>query len=591
MTNQNPVLAANAMVFSHLFHKGKFTVPWHQRRYDWGKESVSILLKDIDEAITEDRKCYFLGSIMLVNNEQNNWEINDGQQRMVTFSLICAYFCRRFQETNSTLYETLALRILFQLSINSTESLSNADNLTPRLNPPKDDQSRYHLMIRGRNIGSNGKLTTAWRELESYFSGMDLSKAKKYFEFLINKVEVACLYIPKSIDPNSVYETINSRGKPLEDFDLIRNYLYSHFNSSKESNRRDTLHGNLERARNQLRGDTRAAEYTRCYLQCNYGFLPKKTFYHEVKNHISSGAIGNDGFPTYVYNLVDELTQSDRVELFRVISNPNTADQFIDQFLKDSSQLGKKRNLTVFLQELQIYTVAKPILFALLLRYITQQIGKSEKKKIAKSIHRNIKNINAFVMRTAFVAPKFESSHYESEFSDIARKIMSETNVYNIQIMDDLKECDSTFNIISDAKFIERIQNIELRDKRRIKRFLGSLNSEIQTDGDLIRVDKCTIEHILPQSSVHWSGWNEFIGEDPAEWVHRIGNLTLLGEQDNKPGDKYNHDFFSKKGIFEGSALELNKDIATDYTDWSPDTITKRQNKLALLAAKVWSFG
>ena len=66
----SPVIGAKSIVFSKLFYAGKFEVPWYQRRYDWRKEDVSELLHDIDEAMKEKRKCYFLGTIMLVEKRE-----------------------------------------------------------------------------------------------------------------------------------------------------------------------------------------------------------------------------------------------------------------------------------------------------------------------------------------------------------------------------------------------------------------------------------------------------------------------------------------------------------------------------------------
>ena len=626
------VIDSKPLVFSRLFQQGQFTVPWHQRRYDWKKDDVSDLLRDIDEAISENRRCYFLGAIMLVDKGNNYWEINDGQQRMVTFSLICTLFCQRFHEENKTHLEALALRILFDLNEFSTEYLSSADNLTPRLTPPRDDRSRYNLMIRGRSIGANGNLTVAWHEIDNFVAGMEIEKVEIFFRFLIEKVEIACLYIPDDIDPNSVYETINCRGKQLEDLDLVRNYLYSYFNSNEEKNRRDTIHSNLENARNQLRDDTKAADYTRCYFQCRYGHLPKTRFYRKVRQHIGSNAsnIPPPGIPaTYVYDLVCEFAEKDRVELFRVISNPKTATEFLTQFLKDSNSTRSKRNLSVFLWELQTYKVAQPILFALLVPYI-KETNSAHKKKLAKFIHGRIKDVNSFIMRTAFVSRKFEPSHFESEFSDLARQITSAITIYDINIMDHLKEYDTTYNVIDDTKFVDEIVDMDIRDTRKAKRFLIGLNSyqqtdgdiinviddtkfvdEIvdmdirdtrkakrfliglnsyqQTDGDIINVNKSTVEHILPKAKEHWPGWHNFQQKNPADWVYRIGNLTLLGENDNKPGKAFNKDFITKKDIFINSVFTLTKNISK-YSDWSPDTINERQEELALLAAKVWAF-
>ena len=461
----SPVIDAKSTIFSKLFYTGKFEVPWYQRRYDWRKEQVSELLHDIDEAMREGRKCYFLGTIMLVEKgkRKQRWKINDGQQRMVTFSLICARLSRIFQEGSEQRYEGHALRVSFCLDENHTKRLSEADELEPRLTPPRNDKARYNLLIRGETIGTNGKLTEAWQLIDQFISGMELKECKKFMDFLLNKVEVACLYIPDAVDPNSVFETINCRGKPLDDLDLIRNYLYSYFNAEEQKPQRKTVYHNLESVREYLKYDKKATEYARCYFQCKYGFLRKDNFYRETRNKIRSmaGSIStkNKKSVGYIYDLVSEFSLSERVELFKVITNPSITDtdtnSFIQGFQTQSSTNNKKRNLLVFLKELQTYKITQPIVFALLNCYIKETDG-GKKRGLAKRIHTNLKCVTSFVMRTAFVAPKFEPSHFESEFSDLAKNILSAKSLYDIKVMDVLKGCDSTYGIINDDRFIEK---------------------------------------------------------------------------------------------------------------------------------------
>lgn len=592
MTASNPtgtVIDTKPMIFSHLFHTGRFEVPWHQRRYDWTKEHVWELLHDIDEAVREKRKCYFLGAIMLLRKDERVWEINDGQQRMVTFSLICACLSRLFHNANEQIHENNALRVSFDIDINSTARLYDTGDHDPRLTPPRDDKTRYNLMIRGESIGTNGKLTDAWVEIDRFFEGMSIEQYKQFMDFSLNQIEVACLYIPDDVDPNSVYETLNCRGKQLEDLDLIRNYLYSYFNATEEQTRRDTVHDTLENMRTQLRTDARAGEYARCYFQCRYGFLPKKSFYRKTRDTIRSMA--NPKNPANdIYDLVSELTLKDRVSLFETIANPKATDSVIENFRKHSktNNKRKKRNLSAFLWELKTYKVAQPMVFALLSHYVME--SDMEKKRLAKRIHDDLNRITSFIMRTAFVAPKFEPSHFESEFSNLAKKIMSTPKLDEIDIMGRLKEFDGTYGIIDDNKFIDKMKVIEMRDARRRKRFLLGVNHSIQRDSSLLNETQCTVEHILPQSGEHWQGWHNFEEHNPEDWVHRLGNQTLLGQEDNKPGRDDNRDFSRKKEVFGRSAIALTRELL-DQEDWSPDAITARQERLAKIAAKkVWAF-
>ena len=43
---------------------------------------------------------------------------------------------------------------------------------------------------------------------------MELEQAQRFFDFIMNRLEVACLHVPRSIDPNAVFETLNARGRP-----------------------------------------------------------------------------------------------------------------------------------------------------------------------------------------------------------------------------------------------------------------------------------------------------------------------------------------------------------------------------------------
>ena len=594
-TGRPTVIESRSVTFFRLFCEGRFRVPWHQRRYDWKPDHVQELLRDLDEAFSADRQCYFLGMVIFVESAESaprQWHINDGQQRMVTLSLICACLRRLFTDHSDSLSEHRALRILFDVDESSTDVLENIDRQSSRIIPPSDDKIVYNQMIRGRSIGANGKLTLAWRQIEAFVLGMGIGKAQQFFSFLCQKLELACLYIPDSVDPNSVYETINCRGKRLDDLDLIRNHLYSYFNADDDEERRRAVNRNLdEKIYEHLRDNARFTDYARCYFQSRHGFLKKSTFYRETRDHIRSGAERHERTgktrSDYVFSLIDDLSRREQIELFRTVAEPNRKDSFVEEFTRSSGQAAAKRNAFTFLKELQTYKVAQPLLFALLMRYVNETEA-AHRRNLAKWIHVRLKHITSFVMRTAFVAPKFEPSHFESEFSNLAQRVMSSRNLRDVDVDGCLRGCDD-HGIISDKKFKAKMCQIEMRDAKKIKRFLFGVNCHVQTDSDLVRESRCTIEHVLPKAQHHWANWHGFQNENPDEWIHRIGNLTLLGRQDNKPSDADNQDFAAKKSICSRSAISITRDIGT-CDGWSPREIEKRQKQLAGHAARVWSF-
>jgi uncharacterized protein with ParB-like and HNH nuclease domain len=80
-----------AKVFSDDF---AFTIPNYQRPYAWTTEEAGELLEDLLIAINGDNKSvddlnpYFLGSVVLIKGERPDSQIVDGQQRLVTLSIL-----------------------------------------------------------------------------------------------------------------------------------------------------------------------------------------------------------------------------------------------------------------------------------------------------------------------------------------------------------------------------------------------------------------------------------------------------------------------------------------------------------------------
>ena len=583
------VVTSEATLLSQLLYKGKLEVPWHQRQYDWSRENVNELLIDLDEAFRENRESYFLGAMVLVEKSDWTWEINDGQQRIVTYSLICARLARMFANGVDPQRESIALRNLFDLSTDHTESLSQSDKLEPRISPPQDNRVNYRLLLRGHNIGTNGKLTTAWNEIDRHFLPVDVEKAKQFFDFVVRKLEVVCISVPRRIDPNSVFETLNARGKALEDFDLIRNHIYSFFNDDSEQQRRDIVHEGLERLRGHFREGTRTMEYTRCFLQCEYGYLPKDQLYRETKMRIkrqierSPDNLGAD----YVYLLATKFTEAESAAVFNSITSPREDDTIISRFNRDARTSTASRNAYYFLHDLKHYKVTQPIVFALLVRYLRELDGR-KRIALARRAHIYLKALTSFVMRTAFVTQKFEPSEFESGFSALAHDIMGADSFDAVPFATTLWDSDKN-DVFHDCNFIEHMKQVAIRENGKAKRFLLGLVHYQQDDFNIISENKYTVEHVLPTSPEHLDGWTHFDLKEHKDNIHLLGNLTLLSDRDNKPGATYNQSFEKKKTIFEASLIEMTN-VISRVTDWSPVEIQKRQIELARLACEVWDF-
>jgi uncharacterized protein with ParB-like and HNH nuclease domain len=84
------MIHADLIGIGKLLKNSRFAVPSHQRPYAWQEEQVRELYRDITDAKNRTTEEYFLGTIVLANAPEGRQSIIDGQQRLVTVSVLIA---------------------------------------------------------------------------------------------------------------------------------------------------------------------------------------------------------------------------------------------------------------------------------------------------------------------------------------------------------------------------------------------------------------------------------------------------------------------------------------------------------------------
>ena len=96
---------------------------------------------------------------------------------------------------------------------------------------------------------------------------------------------------------------------------------------------------------------------------------------------------------------------------------------------------------------------------------------------------------------------------------------------------------------------------------------------------------QCAIHKTLNGVPEEWEIF--FKPEEQDMFVYRLGNYTLLEVKKNV--DCGIRVYEEKKEIYSTSAYKLTKD-EINYTEWTPKTLSRRQEKLANIAAAVWKI-
>jgi hypothetical protein len=192
--------------------------------------------------------------------------------------------------------------------------------------------------------------------------------------------------------------------------------------------------------------------------------------------------------------------------------------------------------------------------------------------------------LESYVFRRAICAA--QTRGYWNRFSAIAHRLPQEGTLLRLKV--ELARQPSAHRFISDAEFRTELLQKPIYGMRICYFMLDRLeNHETKEPTD---TSAYTVEHILPQNENLPKDWKETLGEEwadlQAEWVHRLGNLTLTGYN----ATYSDRPFATKKSIeggFADSSVRLNK-FVREQDAWGIAQIKERGQMLAERALNIW---
>jgi hypothetical protein len=139
----------------------------------------------------------------------------------------------------------------------------------------------------------------------------------------------------------------------------------------------------------------------------------------------------------------------------------------------------------------------------------------------------------------------------------------------------------------TDQEFRSAFETARVSNAKLARYYLRSMELTAQSEAEPYFIPQndqqiINLEHILPKKpEEHWPNWTE---EDVRLYTTRLGNLALLRASDNS---KLKSEAFSEKKVYAACPYELTSQVA-GLDEWTRDTITQRQKKLAQIAVKTW---
>ena len=234
-----------------------YEVPIYQRPYTWSTSEVTCLLDDLFSAYgdMQENDVYFTGQLFLRKKSKGSdgvkdkYEVVDGQQRLTTFSmmLISILSIAKKRGFNDNEKEISDLRSFLWKYSRTTREYNKKERLITLSSIDKDvfefifDEAFgnakgiintiLHYTIKcetERNLIEMFRKVYDRIEKEIPDDPEDKDAILRFLAFLLEKT--LFITIQSSIDmPHvfSVFESINSKGKPLDDIDKIKTFIFS----------------------------------------------------------------------------------------------------------------------------------------------------------------------------------------------------------------------------------------------------------------------------------------------------------------------------------------------------------------------------
>ena len=237
--------------------KSIYNVPVYQRPYSWDREQIQVLLEDIYDSYTGPDKedGYYTGNLIIFDkNEKINglismYDIIDGQQRITTFSLILlAIYCKSKADDVEDMTINSVKGALWKLinreyqrdypaiTLNSIEKKCFSDLFNKAYDNPKKIQSyceSYKSTSKFEDRVINNFMYIYNYIRETVCDQDDSNALLDYADYILQFIQF--ITIEANCQANkvfSMFESINSKGKKLEEIDLIKTYIFSKLDES-----------------------------------------------------------------------------------------------------------------------------------------------------------------------------------------------------------------------------------------------------------------------------------------------------------------------------------------------------------------------
>lgn len=532
-------------------------VPSYQRNYEWDNDQCKVFLEDLIKTFNSNKfgeiTEHFFGTVTYFKVETPFGQpaklvLIDGQQRITTTMLFLIALRDIIDDKN--------LKAFIDNKYLKNNSASEDTEYKIKLKQVETDWESYKKLVLGEELSEKEKNSAVCQNYhffknklsELLTDGVDLSELieKGLAKFSVVTVELE----PKRNrweNPQEIFESMNSLGKPLSLADLVRNYLLLGLDPAMQDKYYKDYWLRIEKELPHL-----VSLFIRDYMQGMKGRAFKqasennyKELYRQFKEIFEK---------TEAKELLESLSTKSTIYSC-VALGKTTGSEKIDAALSD-------------LRRLQM-TTAYSFLMMLLSAWKDGKFSEGDVVKI-------LTVFKIYCLRRRIVSvTQADNKGFPvlvTKLPDLIDSGNKEKKMFEI-----LSGLDNSLRLPNDIEMKRELLTMNFYSFKYCKFVLALIEENITKSRPNLNDKNLQIEHIMPKTLN--DEWKKDLGHNfdniHQEYLNTIGNLTLIRHNQ----ELSNHSFSQKKVIYtENAGLQIAKTKIVENDKWGEKEIIARAN-------------
>jgi uncharacterized protein with ParB-like and HNH nuclease domain len=202
----------------------QYVIPLFQRPYSWESAQWGTLWQDLVELCEEEApRNHFIGSMVTMPSKSvpegvTKFILIDGQQRLTTLLVLLALVRDKARKQPGNLAERIDDLLL--------KNRHQEGNDIYKVLPTQVDRAAFFAIMDGAELVKEAPITNSYEYFERKLRLRTDLSLEKLYAVIRNHLVLVSIVLGQDDNPYLIFESLNAKGRPLTQADLIRNFFF-----------------------------------------------------------------------------------------------------------------------------------------------------------------------------------------------------------------------------------------------------------------------------------------------------------------------------------------------------------------------------